>query len=431
MLSTALSQNESPWILSRLGSPPEWSRLDPYQGTITRQEFQDELSRNYAAEPETIGKFVEILEDRARIRMATKRPDEIYELKFAESPVQPTARNWRPVDQLGPLTNEERPLEGMRIVIDPGHIGGEWAKMEERWFTMQPPTPPTPPPGTPPPAKPAPVPIPPEPVMEGAIVLRVAELLEANLTQLGARVALVRRELKPVTPTQPKDYVDYARQLLGASPDADPAADVTLRKESERLFYLSAEIRARGKKVNDFFKPDLTLCLHVNAEGWGGDPNNPTFVPKNHLHILINGCYSTAEAGEDDTRLEMLLRLVQRMHSYELGLASTVGTLMGEKTGLEPYAYVRNNAKKVSANPYVWSRNLLASRIYDCPVIYFEPHVMNNQLTYDRVQAGEYSGTRDFGGQPRINIFQEYADSVSEGLSAYYLKNRARPQPES
>ena len=51
--------------------------------------------------------------------------------------------------------------------------------------------------------------------------------------------------------------------------------------------------------MNYRLQPDLVLCLHFNAEPWG-DPNHPTLVTKNHLHLLVNGSYLPAELELDD-----------------------------------------------------------------------------------------------------------------------------------
>ncbi len=429
--------------ISRLADVPDWSQLDAFQETITREDFERELLTNYGENEESPAKFIEILADRARIITDFKRPDEVYELRFAEKPAPSVPRYWRTVNELPPLTDPEKPLEGMRIVVDPGHIGGLWAKMEERWFKIAPKPPEEPenaenpdaaqktvPAKTKPPAVPQPVADDTSfPVKEGEIVLRVAKILEQNLTNLGARVALVRRETRPVNPKRPEDYVAMARKWRGYSPDADPAKNRALRKYTEILFYRTGEIRARAERINREFKPDLALCLHVNAESWG-NPDNPDFVDKNHFHILINGCYSAGEIAFDDQRFEMLRRLLQRAHPEELAVSKAVANVMAPRIGLMPYVYPRTNAKRVSANPYVWSRNLLATRVYECPLVFFEPYVMNHKLTYDRVQAGEYGGKREFEGKPRINIYQEYADAVAAGVAAFYRQNRRKSKVE-
>jgi hypothetical protein len=45
---------------------------------------------------------------------------------------------------------------------------------------------------------------------------------------------------------------------------------------------------------------------------------------------------------------------------------------------------------------------------------------MNNEETYARIQAGDYSGEREVAGKMRKSIFREYADSVVEGLADFY-----------
>ena len=394
-------------FLERLGAAPDWSELDRYQGTITRAEFEAELLQNYAASPEAAAKYIKILPDRAQISDHSWFADRFYELRFAPEPAAaPPPRYWRGISQLPPMLDPDKPLEGMRIVVDPGHIGGEFAKMEARWFLI----------GEEGENK---------PVMEGEMSLRVGEILRDELTRLGARVALVRRENKPVTAKRPADFVDYARTEYNFPPDTDPEKDIKLLRAAERLFYLSSEIRARAKRINDDFRPDLALCLHVNAEGWG-NPADPDFVKQNHFHILTNGCYSEGEIKKDDQRFEMLRRLLQRTHAEELAVSTTVAEVMSTAIDLPPYHYPGANAKLVGDNPYVWSRNLLATRSFECPVVFFEPYVMNHQTVHDRVQEGEYVGIRKIHGAWRKDIFHEYAEAVAAGVAEHYRRNRKR-----
>jgi hypothetical protein len=49
---------------------------------------------------------------------------------------------------------------------------------------------------------------------------------------------------------------------------------------------------------------------------------------------------------------------------------------------------------------------------------------MNNELVYERVQAGEYEGMRDIMGKSYRNIYQEYADGVTSGVVAYFRNHR-------
>jgi hypothetical protein len=411
--------------LSPSGEAPDWSRLDAYQRMISREAFVRAWTDVYygGESVAAMSPLVEIQEDRVRIARRFKRPDDAYELFFADTstPAAP-ARFWRGVADLPPAPDPERPLQGMRIVVDPGHLGGNWARMEHRWFQMPPEalTLPAPDAGSPDP--------PPRPVMEGEIVLRVAELLETSLTRLGARVALVRRLTEPVTSKRPADFVAAARREGNFPADTDPATDRALASAAERMFYLGEEIRARARRINREFRPDLVLCLHVNAEPWG-DPARPQFVAANHFHLLVNGCYGDGEIAFDDQRCELLLRLLQGTHDEEAPLAVAVAETMAARIGLPPYVYPGRNARRFPSSDYVWNRNLLATRVYEAPVLFFEPYVMNHRLIHDRVQAGEYEGLREFEGRSYPNLYQEYADAVATALAEHYRTNRRSAAP--
>jgi hypothetical protein len=49
---------------------------------------------------------------------------------------------------------------------------------------------------------------------------------------------------------------------------------------------------------------------------------------------------------------------------------------------------------------------------------------MNSHAFFDRFQAGEYEGLRDFNGVMRRNLYEEYVDGMLEGIEAYFKKNR-------
>ena len=77
----------------------------------------------------------------------------------------------------------------------------------------------------------------------------------------------------------------------------------------------------------------------------------------------------------------------------------------------------------MGASGYVYARNLVATRLYQCPVVYFEPYVMNNSEVFARIQAGDYEGTRLINGIERPSIYREYVDSVVKGLVEYYRRS--------
>ena len=376
--------------LSMLAAPPDWSALEIYQNTITREEFERLLTTVFTT-GDAWRTCIATDENEARIQTGNSSADETFHLRFA--PAETSApRHWRTADELPPTTLE-KPLAGLKIAIDPGHIGGAWAKMEERWFVVGT--------GT--------------PVQEGDMTLHVAKLLKPRLEALGATVSLVREKPEPVTPIRPEALLSLATDSATQSP----------QKLAERLFYRTAEIRARAELVNTTLKPDLVLCLHFNAEAWG-DPLNPTLIERTHLHLLLNGAYTDEEILLADQRFAMLQKLLQRTHQEEVLVGSTVAGTFAEISGLPPYAYPAEskNVHSIAGQPYLWVRNLLANRLYDCPVIFMEPYVMNSTIDHARIQAGDYDGLREISGKLQPSIFREYADALAEGLKRHYTSAR-------
>ena len=192
------------------------------------------------------------------------------------------------------------------------------------------------------------------------MTLKVALLLKPRLEALGATVSMVRTTTEPVTKIRP----GMLREEAGQS-----AAGGDIAKLAERLFYRTAEIRARAALV---------------------------------------------------------MKLLQGVHSEERGLAESVAAVFVEKTGMPPYLYdpAAKNSRNVGGNPYLWARNLLANRLYRCPVVYFEPYVMNSIEDHARIQAGDYEGLREVAEKARPSIFRQYAECAALGLERYYRTKR-------
>src|SRR5690606_34519225 len=141
--------------LSALADVPDWSRLNDFQNTITREDFEHLLTRVFTTGGAWRG-HIRISDETGLINTGEPVPYDFFHLRFAPAGLtSPTPRLWRPASDLPPAP-ADRPLDGLHIAIDPGHIGGEWARMEERWFVVGD--------GT--------------PVMEGNMTLHVAKLLK-------------------------------------------------------------------------------------------------------------------------------------------------------------------------------------------------------------------------------------------------------------
>ena len=396
--------------LTPLSPAPEWTRLEAFQETMTREEFSRLLDTVYAPGNAAAG-IIEVREGDAVI-FKTLSPPETMTLRFAKdaASAKPPVRFWRPAAEMGPAP-AGKPLAGVRIALDPGHIGGEWALMEERSFRL--------PDG--------------KPVQEGDMTLLVSKLAVVQLRALGADVSLVREDSVPSSPFTVDALRVEARKEIGLTGigtsrenydgPRGPLKMNTVQGQAEKLFYRVAEIRERARRVNEKLRPDLTVCVHFNADDWS-DPENAVFTDRNDLHVLVSGCFSAGELRYDDERLEMLLRLLSRSHSEETAAAAPLARALADATGLPPFAYTTGNAVRAGADEYLWARNLLANRLFESPVVYLEPYRMNNAETYARIQAGDYEGEREVAGKMRRSIFREYADAVVAGLRSYYSAAR-------
>lgn len=396
--------------LSPLGDSPDWSKLQVFAKTMTRAELEAALKEIYT-DNSTLPAAWRIEGNALLIQTGDPASPEVrIDLETISKPPAESTRHWHRVNELQPI--KDRPvLSDLHIALDPGHIGGNYGRIEERFLSFQPN----------------------EYIQEGDLSLVTAQVLAERLKALGAYVTLVRENHEPVTKERPPALRDAALKLLKEAGFPTPvegydgltgdAKLLTVQWQSEKLFYRVSEIHARGKKVNTQIKPDLVVCLHYNAEAWG-NATSPQFSPQNHAHVLVNGCYSPAELEQADVRFEMFQRLFSRIHEEEIPLADSVAEGLLKATNLPPYVYTTPNARRAGANTAVYARNLLANRIYDCPVVYLEPFVMNHEETYRRLLAGHFVGRTLIAGRLQTSAVEDYVRGVVDGLVAYYQKNR-------
>ena len=199
--------------LTPLAPKPDWSSLDKFQQTITRAEFERLLTKVYA--PHGAWKdFFTIAID--HVTVATSPGQKPFRLEFAPdaASAQPAPRYWRSRSE---MPRKGKPLSGLHITLDPGHLGGEWARMEERWFQI----------GDH------------KPVTEGDMTLHTARLLKHELERLGAKVTMTRHNSHPATSYRPAKLQRAAVASLheqGRTPTPE-----AVRRESERLFYRTGD----------------------------------------------------------------------------------------------------------------------------------------------------------------------------------------------
>lgn len=372
--------------ISSLGDEPDWSELDVFQDSWDRTRFLEKLTKLYCPRKEWWAPWIQVGEKDVKIRK-TANSENWYLLRFSEERKKIHSQT---------LINEKQKKIG-KIALDPGHIGGIYSEMEGRHFSIDGNT----------------------TVKEGNLSLLVARRLKELLEEENFEVVLVREKLQPVTSKRPVDFTSLARNWvndLNLSDTSNEELEKLLKKRKEVLFYRVSEIRARAKLINRKIRPDLVICLHLNAAPWK-NPEHHELVVRNDYHVLVNGCYMGGELAYDDQRLEMMLRLLNGWDESERILAEELSRSFKKNSNLPAFRYHGPNAVKVGKVDGVWGRNLLANRIYRCPVVFLEPYVANSRQAYSRIKLGNYKGLRLVEEEARVSLIEEYAQTVLSGLT--------------
>jgi N-acetylmuramoyl-L-alanine amidase len=411
--------------ISPLAPTPDWAALESYQQTITRQEFARLVDHVYSIDG-AFWNYAAIDDKRVVVFSDTAKTHPLFTLHFAASDSTCVPLPYHYQTQ-ATSHDPARPLKGIRIALDPGHIGGDWAQLEARYFKLD---------GDP-------------PVEEAKLNLITCQRLAERLQADGAQIIWAKHDYEPVTHLRPDDLHRQAIAALALSGRASSSGsgytpsflfglplprifksnriEERIDNEAALLFYRVAEIRARGDVVNKQH-PDLTICVHYNADDWGDDPNHPTLTDHSRLIIFINGAYErNAELPYDDYKYDMLRKLLDRTAVQEERGCALVGQAMLDTLKYPPEVYNHIPFDKdspfvhhVTDVPSVYARDLIANRIYHGPVIYCEGPYMNARDAYYRIIAGDYLGLRTIQGQSVPSIYRDYAAAVEKGVLKYF-----------
>jgi N-acetylmuramoyl-L-alanine amidase len=407
--------------LSPMAHPPDWSKLNGYQRTITHDEFVRLVNDVYSLNtpildphgPPNFWGYTKIDNDKVVLFTDPSKKTPEFTLHFAPSEAACLARPYSYKTRA--ISNDPlRPLKGVKIALDPGHIGGDWAKLEGRYFKLG--------------GDPA--------VEEAKLNLITCQILAERLEADGASIIWAKHGYEPTTDERP-DTLHYAAIAALNQPSGEEDSVVfgirtrshvhiesrppedSIDDEAALLFYRVAEIRARANLVNKQH-PDLTICVHYNADPWGDDPDHPTLTEHSRLIIFANGSYERSELVYDDLRYDMMRKLLDRDAAQEIRGCSLVGQQMLDALHDPPENFAAYFAHRIGDVPSVYTRNLLANRLYHGPVIYCEGPYMNARDAYYRIIAGDYLGQRTIQGQSVPSIYRVYALAVERGVLEYF-----------
>ena len=146
--------------VTQLGSIPDWEELNVFQEQISRAEFCNALESIYCPREEWWRAWIVVEENVVRVRKQAGKDDwlSIRFRKLGQKVSEGSTGNLKNFNEL-------------MIVIDPGHIGGEWSQMERRHFHL----------GAD------------QPVKEGDLTYQVAQRLQQKLEKAGAISSIIRQ----------------------------------------------------------------------------------------------------------------------------------------------------------------------------------------------------------------------------------------------
>jgi N-acetylmuramoyl-L-alanine amidase len=391
--------------LSPLSPEPHWERLHDYQFTITRERFENLLDQLYSPD-QGARSYLRISSESMTLYSDQARTIPLFSLFFASDS---TSLRDRPRQSRLPQNRlSEKPLEGLRICLDPGHIGGDYAKLEERFFKID--------------EAPS--------VEEAKLNLMTCKILEKELQKQGAEIVWTKQDEEPVTQLRPSQLREEALKWifdLGVAKFLPIEEEVS--KRADMLFYRTAEIRSRADRIRNL-KPDLTICLHYNAGEWGPDPLHPTLVEKSRLVIFVTGVFMASELKYDDQKYDLLSQLLEQNEEIELKLSSKMANRMKESLQMAPELYKNWSAVvPIKNEPYIYARNLAANRWFEGPTVFVEGPYMNAKDAYERIIAGDYEGEKVIQGVSLPSLYRQFAVSVAQGVVDYY-RTAKEPSPK-
>lgn len=362
-------------ILTTLGIPlefqPDFSEF-PASGTLNEAEVQARLPlidpdsglRRYLNLNNT---GVSLFKDFFTAMLPAGLLD--YSFAFGNSPAphdsEPLISHLKQIALQVKNQDEGHPLAGLKVVIDPGHMGTDfWDHETGKYVTIKN-----------------------KKVSEGDINLWTALLVANELEGLGATVKLTHSQEGPVSPYNYRNYPitsyvnqyfydslddwmskylkltdDQIRQTIKLKPEVKKAYT---ELERSQLYVGGADLEARSLMI-DQEKPDVVLDIHYDANLTTALQNS-----SNSLEAYVQGAFRGDETGSRKLRSFALKHLLdQNRFTESVNLAAEIVTAMSasEKVPLADKSTYPNSVKikngVYARNLYITRRNLSSLMVY-------------------------------------------------------------------
>ncbi len=321
----------------------DFKDFDSYQGQISYKEAQKYLTK-YLVKTASVYQYITLTEESLTI-YATPEDQKLGRAEYILKLKNGDAITPRPL--VRKILDPDKKLQGKRIALDPGHLGGDMRFIEERYVHMKPS----------------------DKIGgrddvafdEGTLTLGTALILKRLLESAGATVMMTKTQVgesayhKSFADWKRDDFEVEAKKKVEALPEEKRAEALkwwmnTTDAEKFSKLYNAHDLTARAEKINEF-KPDLTLMIHYNAipqdrvdgHNVGTDENfNMAFIPGS----FVGGELKVREARYHFLRLlltgtleksEKLSKFAMEAFAKELGVTSEIKDPKASAPYLEQY----------------------------------------------------------------------------------------------
>lgn len=314
------------------------------------------------------------------------------------------------------LRKKSKHLNGLRIALDPGHMGGSFWDIETGKFVQDSRG---------------------RKVSEGLINLQVCLLLKKELEDLGAQVLITRSSLKPTSSVDYKKFpilpysreelrlstlTSWYRKILESAPigsalyknfDNDTNVKKLFSESSRANFFIKrADLDARVDMITAF-DPQMTIIVHFDAAG-GVNPSSP-----NATRAYVPGGFQASEFSSRNSRKYFVRHLLDE-NSWQLSLELTRHLLgsIEKNMGIPKADYDGTESVKVEQG--IFARNLHVSRkLKGMATSYLEVFYYNRPQEFEALLDARHPMQIDGQTYMYSDRLKQVSDSLRDGVVSF------------
>lgn len=364
--------------------------FDAYQEKLTQKEIQKKLE-SYLEKDPSIRSFYKLTADELVIGKLEEQNID-YTLKLSQV--------------IQPYKKTEKTLKGARIAIDPGHFGGIFSKLEQRFVFF--------------------------PAQKGK---RAISFDEGTLTYLTALKLKSLLEIKGATVFLTKDgigkgcleknFFEWLQEQAGLWSGKESLSEIWRKK------FNKIDLEARAEAINAF-KPDLTIIIHYNASSY--IPNKRAAEQTSNANYnlaFVPGAFAKGDLDSIESRYEFLRLIVTQDCEESIKLSQHITSQFTKQLKVplifdtEKDPYEPNLCLKQENG--IYARNLFLTRSVHGPLCYGETLIQNNPEEAIRLSTLD----SQVEGIPCSKRVLEVARAYFRGIQEYFLEKNKNESPKT